>query len=525
MLTAAAALASGCSEEGLAFTPPYISASAETLDFGEITVGTSDQRTITIFNKGETTMTVELPSFDSLNDVFGVQLDAGQIEPNKDVVLAVRFRPARAGVFTTTVTVTNNSSNRGELHLTLKGTGISPGPCDGVECRRAPTPVCISQNATRRYLPDGTCDESNGRCVHEFNDETCAFGCDDTTGLCRGDPCTGLSCSTPPNNCYFANGVCENGACRFEVNNAGQCDDGQACTTQDRCSEGTCVGTTRTCTTAPEAFCVDSNTRRVFTAQGTCNPANGGCEYTSQDQRCEFGCTPGGCTGDPCAGIVCNTPPAGGCYQPNGTCNQGVCSYTAVGGTCDDGNACTTGDTCNNGSCVGTPMVCNTPPAPDCSSATDRRVYNANGTCNAGVCEYTPNVAACNDNNQCTTSDRCQNGMCVSSGSLGCADTNPCTTDSCDPIAGCVHTPSSGNACVTGSGECPTGICSAGTCLTQPGVTCVTEIDLDLCQDVEVAGVCSASGQCVVSQAPPQFTCPGCNGICITCFIQLCFPF
>jgi hypothetical protein len=80
--------------------------------------------------------------------------------------------------------------------------------------------------------------------------------------------------------------------------------------------------------------------------------------------------------------------------------------------------------------------------------------------------------------------------------------------------------------CVTSSGECPTGTCSAGTCLPTPNVTCVEEIQLDLCQEVEVAGLCSGSGECVVSQAPPGLTCPGCNGICLQCFfIQVCIPF
>ena len=84
-----------------------------------------------------------------------------------------------------------------------------------------------------------------------------------------------------------------------------------------------------------------------------------------------------------------------------------------------------------------------------------------------------------------------------------------------------------GNACVTGSGACPTGQCSAGTCLAVPNINCQAEYSVCFgLQDIDVPGRCAASGQCVVTQPPPQFICPGCNGLCIQCFAaQLCIPF
>lgn len=518
-----ALFAAGCDQDALGLTPPFLTASAETIDFGERTVGSIEERTVFVINKGQVPLTLEVPTGDTLNGVFGILVDSYTVQPNKDVVIALAFRPADPFTYTTTITINNNSTNRPELFLTLKGQGVRAGPCDGVVCRTSPPPTCVSETTTRRYEPIGTCEE--GRCVHPYQDNECQYGCDDATGACRPDPCVGMSCTTPPNNCYFANGTCENGACRFDVNNAGVCDDGQACTTGDYCAEGTCVGTPTTCTTPPANLCVDANTRRVFNPTGNCNAASGACEYQSQDQFCQFGCTPDGCVGDPCAGIVCNTPPNGQCYNATGTCSNGVCSYTTVAGNCDDGDPCTLADSCNNGTCAGTAMVCNTPPAPDCVASNERRVYNATGTCSQGQCLYGSSSVICNDNNQCTTGDRCESGACVTSGALSCNDGNACTADSCDPIAGCVYNATSGNACTTNSADCPAGTCSGGSCLPTPNVTCVTEIELDLCQDVEVAGICSGSGECVVSQAPPGLTCPGCNGICIQCFIQICIPF
>lgn len=517
-------LVSSCDDAALGLLPPYLSASAEKIDFGERVVGSAEERTIFIINKGQTPLTLEIPRGDTDSGVFAVLVDEFTVQPNKDVVVGIGFRPADPVAYTTTITIANNSVNHPELLLNIIGKGVRPGPCDNVDCRESPPPTCISETTTRRYEPLGTCED--GRCVHSYNDNECMFGCDDATGACRGDPCVGMACNTPPNNCYLANGTCEDGACHFPVNNNGQCDDMQACTTLDHCSEGTCVGTPVACNTPPEAVCLDANNRRVFAPQGACNPTNGACEYTTTDQFCEFGCTPGGCVGDPCAGITCDTPPNGQCYQATGTCSQGVCTYATVNNQCDDGNACTVGDVCNAGTCGGAPMVCNTPPGPDCLDSATQRVYNAAGTCSAGQCTYAATTQVCNDNNACTTGDRCQAGSCVSSGSLGCNDNNACTNDACDPVAGCVYAAGSGMACTTNSAECPAGTCSAGTCLPRANVTCVTEYQLDLCQEVEVAGVCSGSGECVVSQAPPGLTCPGCNGICLTCFfIQVCFPF
>lgn len=524
-LASFAILVTACDEGGIVATPPFLSVSAENIDFGDRVIGTQEERTVFLINKGSTPLSLMAPIGDTRNGVFAVLLDGFTVPPNSDVVARIVFSPADPEVYTSTITLRNGSTNRPELLLSLRGRGIQPGPCDGISCREAPPPTCVNERTTRRYEPLGTCVE--GRCEHAYQDDECEFGCDDTTGACRGDPCIGMACTTPPNNCYFANGTCERGACRFEVNNAGVCDDGQACTTQDHCTEGTCVGVPTVCDAPPAPTCVDATHRRVWNPQGVCNTANGGCEYTSQDQFCEFGCAPEGCIGDPCAGISCDTPPNTQCWAPAGTCSNGICTYTPVAGPCDDGDPCTTGDTCNAGTCQGTPLVCNTPPAAECVDSATRRVYNSVGTCTAGQCQYASTTASCDDSNACTTGDQCTGaGVCQSLGSLGCSDANACTTDRCDPVAGCVFAPSSGNACTTGSSECPTGTCSAGQCLATPNVTCVTEIQVDLCQDAEVAGLCSASGECVISSAPPALTCPGCNGICLQCFIiQVCIPF
>lgn len=520
-------LLTGCNEEAtLGRAPPFLTASAVEIDFGEREIGKTEERTIFILNKGQAPLQIEAPMGDPLSGVFAVLVDDDIVPAEEDSVVRVRFSPFDPQSYETTFQIPNNSTNEDLLTITLRGVGVEPDPCDGVDCAAPPAPICITQNSSRRYEPLGQCVE--GRCEHTFVDEECSRGCDDATGVCRGDPCAGVACNTPPSGCFFAAGMCDEGACEYMVNNAGICDDNKPCTTGDRCEEGVCVGDQTVCDAPPEALCLDEDTRRFYNPMGVCNQATGACDYMQQDQECPFGCDNGACLGDPCAGIVCDSPPSTQCYEQAGTCANGVCQYNTTPGACDDGDPCTNVDTCNNGICGGISTVCNSPPAPVCNGADTLEVYAMNGTCSGGNCEYTPSTITCDDNDACTVGDFCNNGACRSGAMNTCDDGNPCTADSCDPVGGCVHTPISGNACTTNSSECPTGTCSAGTCLPTPGVACVATYSICLgLADQDVAGICSASGDCTVTQAPPQLICPGCNGLCFVCPIvgTICLPF
>jgi hypothetical protein len=119
-------------------------------------------------------------------------------------------------------------------------------------------------------------------------------------------------------------GVCspDGGVCTYTPR-AGSCDDGLACTTNDACANGLCVGTRRACTPAAN----------VCLGPGACQEPSGACFYP------------------PLSGVACN-----------------------------DGNACTTGDSCDgDGGCAGTPVVC-TPP----SQCHQSNGCGPTGTCSFG---------------------------------------------------------------------------------------------------------------------------------------------
>jgi subtilisin family serine protease len=93
-----------------------------------------------------------------------------------------------------------------------------------------------------------------------------------------------------------------------------------------------------------------------------------------------------------------------------------------------------------------------------------------------------PSDAACNDGNPCNGVETCRSGMCVAGTPLNCDDANPCTADACNPTAGCQHTPaangtvcSGGDACTVGN-TCQAGICTGGTAVNcDDGDACTTD--------------------------------------------------
>jgi uncharacterized repeat protein (TIGR01451 family) len=143
------------------------------------------------------------------------------------------------------------------------------------------------------------------------------------------------------------------------------CSDGNACTDNDTCVAGACVGG------APPS-CTDGD---VCTTD-SCNAATGLCEHAPlvcNDNN--------SCTDDTCVG-----PTTGCVYTPNDN------------NACSDGSLCTATDTCVNGTCVGSnPTACD-----DANQCTT-------DTCDpaTGACVFTNNTISCDDGDACTTNDAC----------------------------------------------------------------------------------------------------------------------
>jgi hypothetical protein len=215
-----------------------------------------------------------------------------------------------------------------------------------------------------------------------------------------------------------ASAVCDGtGSLGVDFNCDGKSDcNGSTCSSDTQCGSGFCV----------DGVCCNNACNSPPTCRGTgvCNAAGnvGTCTYpVTPNVNCSDG---NGCTlNDKCdvngvcvagSAKTCNTAPSQ-CHGSAGTCKPltGACEYPPLPSTqsCNDNNNCTTTDRCNgSGTCAGTPKVCNTAPNDQC--------YASSGTCNAtsGSCEYQPlpNTQPCNDNNKCTDTDKCNgSGTCA----------------------------------------------------------------------------------------------------------------
>lgn len=228
------------------------------------------------------------------------------------------------------------------------------------------------------------------------------------------------------------------------------------------------------CDAPPAPVCSDAATLELFASPGRCE--DGACAYAKVATTCERGCVDGACAGDPCAGIVCDTPP-NACSAATGVCQSGVCSYAPLtGAACDDGDACTVSDRCAaNATCAGVALRCDDSPAATCADGATLTAYAETGTCADGACAYEAVAVTCGGG--------CANGACAE---------DPCVGVVCDAPP---------SACHEAAGSCVDGVCryafdDGASC--NDGDTCSTN---DRCQ----AGVCSGEG--VVCDTPGAATC------------------
>lgn len=285
---------------------------------------------------------------------------------------------------------------------------------------------------------DGVCRGGEPRTCNDFNactDDACypdvgcvfqpnANACDDGDPCTVSDKCTAGACKGSPRNCDDGN-PCTQDGCQFGscynvgVPNDTPCEDGDICSTGDRCLNSYCTG-------LGTLSCDDGNACSV----DTCVPGVG-CTFAAAS--CD--------DGNPCTTDSCDR--ATGCrHVPNAN-------------ACNDGDACTLNDQCINGTCTGVQNACS-----DGDPCTNDR-------CAGGTCLHEPNLGSCEDGNLCTQGEKCFAGKCQGGTAVLCNDLSNCTTDSCNPSVGCVFTPVAGT-CDDYSVCTVNDACSGGKCVGTP---------------------------------------------------------
>jgi cysteine-rich repeat protein len=330
---------------------------------------------------------------------------------------------------------------------------------------------------------DGDCCSS--MCQFEDSGSPCSDGdaCTLTdscnaTGECLGTNdvvCTPLDQCHVVGVCHPATGVCSN---PNQTDGTG-CDDIDLCTQTDRCQNGNCVGANGVVCTALDQCHI----------AGVCNPGTGMC--SNPEKVSGFGCDDGNaCTeGDTCSGGECmpGTPVVctalDQCHVA-GTCNSLTgCSNPKKddGLTCSDGSLCTQSDTCQNGICVGANAVV-------CAAQDDCHLV---GVCvpGTGVCTNPnkENGSGCSDNNLCTQTDTCQNGLCVGANAVVCTPLDQChLAGVCNTGTGVCTNPNkeNGSGCSDGNLCTQTDTCQGGICTGANAVVCTAQ------DDCHLVGVC-----------------------------------
>jgi len=201
-----------------------------------------------------------------------------------------------------------------------------PNPCTGVTCNTPPTNTCLNTTTLRSYSSSGTC--SDGDCDYDHSDITCKDGCDSTKSECKTcTPDASRSCGTDNNLHSFDS--CGNDEGVKETCNFG-CD-----SSANKCKPDPCSG--KTCSAPPKNNCISTTTLRSYSSPGTCS--NGDCSYSHSDTTCKNGCdsTKNACkTCDQTTDYVCNS---GHLYYKD-SCGKVTSSRHK---TCDAG--CNNGDT------------------------------------------------------------------------------------------------------------------------------------------------------------------------------------
>ena len=399
--------------------------------------------------------------------------------------------------------------------------------CLGGNCTGQPV-SCADGN----LCTDDTCDATDG-CKNPFNSAPCQEDADEcsqdicSNGACTHPPATGTPCTPDTNPC--TQDLCINGACTHFAGSTGEdCEDGNLCTAGETCQEIGCTG--GSVINCDDGFvCTDDGCSPAVGCQNAFNEA--GCDdgnpCTSND-RCEFGaCTDTTATicndGDPCTNDTCNT--STGCTTSfnnancaddgdlctNDLCVVGVCTHPSVadGGNCDDANVCTTGDICQAGLCDGQSLDCDDAnPCTDDScdpilgcvhlpntlACTDDNNSCTLDECLDSACQHiaTNEAQPCTDNNQCTILDKCVGGACTGNAII-CNDSNECTDDTCDSITGACNYTVNQAPCTDDGNDCTLDTCQDAVCIHNNNNVGNPCDDNDACTDLEV---CVVGGVC-----------------------------
>ena len=257
-------------------------------------------------------------------------------------------------------------------------------PC-GIDCAAIETPLCFVAECNLQTLQ---CE------VVPADDGT---SCDDGVFCTVEDSCIAGDCvGGPENDCGLTPEECETIACNepstscstIATPDGGSCTSADLCSVGNTCQNGQCLGTPMDCFFAPvpnECYVPECNPMN-----GMCEPVvgneGGSCTDASLPCTVDMTCTSGMCQG----GVPkdCSHLTVG-CELGNCDMTTGACFATAVSNNdpCDDLNNCTLGETCNNGQCTGGTPITACMPGDSCCPIGCVEATDADCSCNVNLAQ------------------------------------------------------------------------------------------------------------------------------------------
>ena len=117
-------------------TQPELQVRQTSLDWGELTVGQSGTRTITLVNPGTDELILTLASD---NTLFALSNDALTIAPGDSATVIITLAPTTAGSIAGNITIASNATTNGQAQVTLSGSAV-----DAVQPPDTPTTVAYT---------------------------------------------------------------------------------------------------------------------------------------------------------------------------------------------------------------------------------------------------------------------------------------------------------------------------------------------------------------------------------------------
>ena len=363
----------------------------------------------------------------------------------------------------------------------------------------------------------GICRE-DGTCRCDSDAESCAplSPCDAGTEECNAT-CPGC---TIGGECFADGSVDPTTPCRicditlngrdWSNSDGASCNDSLFCTSDDRCSNGSCSGTPLRCEDGiacnGSSVCEEERDECSLPtnqcgSNAVCSVDTDSCVTNCTGCLIEGVCLSNGAelAGNPC--LVCD--------PLKSTTSFSAATGKACGAAA---SACSQQDTCSpQGACQANHLSRDTP----CGNSASTNCDEPDACDGSGQCQSrrATNGTTCEDNEFCTVGDQCQGGECVSTGNRNCGANQACneSANQCQ-CQGCVV----GSTCfapngVNGSNPCQ--ICDPARSRTafSPNVNALCGASPTECSGQDT---CNTQGQCVPNHVPLGRMCATgqCNG-------------